>query len=117
MLVETEGVRDYAPRRGNFEAAKTGEHAIHRWARTAEDGRLQNVGTILPCPTQRKQRINTLAKIESWFRLANSGREIRTAGSVKDLFCISFKFDPGVPTQFTFRSSDKIQLSFVYLPD
>jgi len=36
MLVETEGVRDYAPGRGNFEAAKTGEQAFRRWQRKAD---------------------------------------------------------------------------------
>jgi hypothetical protein len=36
MLVETVGVEVYTPGRGNFEAAKPGEQALHRWQRKAD---------------------------------------------------------------------------------
>jgi hypothetical protein len=36
MLGETGGVRTYTAGRGNVEAAKTGEQALHRWQRKAD---------------------------------------------------------------------------------
>jgi len=45
--VETGGVRIYAPGRGNFEAAKTGEQAVRRQVGKAE---------ILPMSTTRLPR-------------------------------------------------------------